>query len=206
MSRLSLPKELIDARIVAVVRGMGTSRSIDVADAACAGGVTVFEVTMDSPDAAVTIDALGGSGRVVGAGTVRSINDAQSAIQAGARFLVSPHTNDGVVRWAVEHDHPMVPGAFTPTEIARAWELGVSAVKLFPANGVGPSFVRAIKGPLPEIPIMVTGGIDDSNVASFLSAGAFAAGVGGWLVGSTDLGIVRRRAEAVMAALSTANV
>ena len=206
MSRASLPSEVVDFRIVAVMRGMETGRCIDVADAACAGGVTVFEVTMDSPDAVGTIDALVGVGHVVGAGTVRSVEDARHAVESGARFLVSPHTDEAVARWAVDHGHAMVPGGYTPTEIVSAWDLGVAAVKLFPASAGGPNFVRAVKGPLPEIPIMVTGGIDDSNIASYLSAGALAVGVGGWLVGPTDLKTVRSRAEAIVASSRAANV
>lgn len=206
MSRASLPEEVAGSRIVAVMRGIETHRSVDVAEAARAGGVTVFEVTMDSPNADQTIRALAAVGHIVGAGTVRTVDEAFRAVDSGARFLVSPHTDESLVRWAVDHGHAIVPGAYTPTEIVRAWVLGVSAIKLFPASAGGPDFLQAVKGPLPEVPIMVTGGIDDSNIAPFLAAGAFAAGVGGWLVGPEDLETVRHRAEAIVASARTVNV
>jgi 2-dehydro-3-deoxyphosphogluconate aldolase/(4S)-4-hydroxy-2-oxoglutarate aldolase len=206
LNRVAFPEEVILSRIVAVIRGIGTQRSVDVADAARAGGVTVFEVTMDSPTATATIEALALLGHVVGAGTVLSMDDALSAADSGAQFLVSPHTHERVVEWATENGHPMVPGAYTPTEIVSAWELGATAVKLFPASLGGPEFVRAISSPLKDIPLMVTGGIEAANVASYLSAGAVAAGVGGWLVGGDDLGRVQRRSIQLVGAVRSANV
>jgi 2-dehydro-3-deoxyphosphogluconate aldolase/(4S)-4-hydroxy-2-oxoglutarate aldolase len=206
LNRVAFPEEVILSRIVAVIRGIGTQRSVDVADAARAGGVTVFEVTMDSPTATATIEALALLGHVVGAGTVLSMDDALSAADSGAQFLVSPHTDERVVEWATENGHPMVPGAYTPTEIVSAWELGATAVKLFPASLGGPEFVRAISSPLKDIPLMVTGGIEAANVASYLSAGAVAAGVGGWLVGGDDLGRVQRRSIQLVGAVRSANV
>jgi 2-dehydro-3-deoxyphosphogluconate aldolase/(4S)-4-hydroxy-2-oxoglutarate aldolase len=188
------------------MRGIGTDRSVDVADAARAGGVVVFEVTMDSPGATATIEALALLGHVVGAGTVLSIDDAMRAAGSGAQFLVSPHTEERVVGWATENGHPIVPGAFTPTEIVSAWDLGAAAVKLFPAAVGGPELVRAVSGPLGDIPLMVTGGIDATNVASYLSAGAVAAGVGGWLVGGDDLDLVQRRSVQLVEAVGSANV
>lgn len=206
MMRVKLPEDMLSSRVVAVMRGIGTDRSIDVADAARAGGVAVFEVTMDSPDAARTIEALTFSGHIVGAGTVLSVDDAQAAIGSGAQFLVSPHTDERVVEWAVEHGHAIVPGGLTPTEIVKAWDLGASAVKLFPALLGGPEVVQAISGPLGHIPLMVTGGIDATNVASYLSAGAVVAGVGGWLVGGEDLSQVRGRSEELIEAVRSMNV
>jgi 2-dehydro-3-deoxyphosphogluconate aldolase/(4S)-4-hydroxy-2-oxoglutarate aldolase len=161
---------------------------------------------MDSPTATATIEALALLGHVVGAGTVLSMDDALSAADSGAQFLVSPHTDERVVEWATENGHPMVPGAYTPTEIVSAWELGATAVKLFPASLGGPEFVRAISSPLKDIPLMVTGGIEAANVASYLSAGAVAAGVGGWLVGGDDLGRVQRRSIQLVGAVRSANV
>lgn len=200
MKRVPLPESMRAGRVVAVMRGIGTGRSIDVADAARSGGVAVFEVTMDSPDAPRTIEALASRGHTVGAGTVLSVDDAQAASASGAQFLVSPHTDERVVAWATESGHAVVPGGYTPTEIVSAWDLGASAVKLFPASIGGPAFVRAIAGPLGHIPLMVTGGIDATNIASYLSAGAVAAGVGGWPVGGEDLNQVSRRSEELVEA------
>jgi 2-dehydro-3-deoxyphosphogluconate aldolase/(4S)-4-hydroxy-2-oxoglutarate aldolase len=183
-----------------------TDRAVDVAAAALAGGVSVFEITMDSPRANRTIAALAERGHTVGAGTVLSIADAQSAAGSGARFLVSPHTDEQIIAWAIDRDHPVVPGGYTPTEIAHAWSRGVAAIKLFPASIGGPALVRAILGPLSGIPVMVTGGVDGSNIADFLAAGAVAAGVGGWLVDADDLAVVSERAQVLSVAALTSNV
>jgi 2-dehydro-3-deoxyphosphogluconate aldolase/(4S)-4-hydroxy-2-oxoglutarate aldolase len=137
---------------------------------------------------------------------VLSIDDAQAASASGAQFLVSPHTDAQVVAWATESGHAVVPGGYTPTEIVSAWDLGASAVKLFPASIGGPAFVRAVSSPLGHIPLMVTGGIDATNIASYLAAGAVAAGVGGWLVSSEDLDQVRRRSEELVEAARTVDV
>jgi 2-dehydro-3-deoxyphosphogluconate aldolase/(4S)-4-hydroxy-2-oxoglutarate aldolase len=188
------------------MRGIEIHRSIDVADAARSGGVAVFEVTMDSPGATETIEALAARGYVVGAGTVLSIDDAQRAVVAGAQFLVSPHTDERVVTWATGNDHAIVPRAYTATEIVSAWELGASAIKLFPASVGGPGLVQALSAPLGDIPLMVTGGIDATNIASYLSAGAATAGVGGWLVGGGDLDRVRRRSAQLVEAVRAVNV
>lgn len=203
MRRTPLPQEVTDSCVVAVMRGLGTERAVDVAAAALAGGVSVFEVTMESPGAAATIEALVARGHIVGAGTVLSIGDADAAVESGARFLVAPHTDEEIVTWATDRNHPIVPGGYTPTEISRAWGYGASAVKLFPASVGGPALVRAILGPLGGVPLMVSGGVDGTNIASFLSAGAFAACVGGWLVDAHDLTTVSERAETLMAAVRT---
>jgi 2-dehydro-3-deoxyphosphogluconate aldolase/(4S)-4-hydroxy-2-oxoglutarate aldolase len=162
----------------------------------------VFEVTMESPAAEETITALTSAGHVVGAGTVLSPTDVSAATAAGARFLVAPNTDPVVVAAAEEAACPMVPGAFTPTEVAAAWGLGVAAVKLFPASVGGPNFVRSIKGPLASIPLMVTGGIQADNVGAFLQAGAAVAGVGGWLANCPDLSMVTERAAQLVVAVS----
>ncbi len=206
MTRLSLPDDVTGTRLVGIMRGSDTRRCIDVAAAGRDGGVRVFEVTMDSPNAERTIAALVSDGHVVGAGTVLSIDDARMAVDSGAEFLVAPHTDRRIVDWAVEDGHPMVPGAFTPTEVMSAWNLGAAAVKVFPASVGGPGLIRAMAAPLGSIRLMVTGGIDATNVASYLSAGAVAAGVGGWLVDIEDLETLRDRAAMLVAAVETANV
>ena len=206
MSRMTLPRELTESRVVGVMRGLETDNAVDVAAASLAGGVSVFEVTMDSPRAERTIESLAARGHVVGAGTVLSVADARAAIDSGAQFLVSPHTDEETIAWAVDRDLPIVPGGYTPTEIFHAWSRGAAAVKLFPASIGGPALVRAILGPLSGIPVMVTGGVDGSNIADFLAAGAVAAGVGGWLVDANDLSVVSERAEVLSVAALTSNV
>lgn len=206
MKRTPLPQALTDSRVVAVMRGLGTARAVDVAAAALAGGVSVFEVTMESSEALATIEALVERGHVVGAGTVLSVEDAHGAVESGARFLVAPQTDVGVITWATDREHPMVPGGYTPTEISYAWSRGASAVKLFPASIGGPELVKAILGPLGDVSLMVTGGVNGANIASFLAAGAIGAGVGGWLVDADDLDTVHERSQTLVAAINGTNV
>ncbi len=206
MNRTVLPREITDSRVVGVMRGLETGNAIDVATACLSGGVSVFEVTMDSPRAERTIESLVAHGHVVGAGTVLSIADAHTAVESGAQFLVSPHTDEETIAWTIDRDIPFVPGGYTSTEIFHAWNRGAAAVKLFPASVGGPALVRAILGPLSGIPVMVTGGVDGSNIADFLAAGAVAAGVGGWLVDAGDLATVSERAKVLSGAALTSNV
>lgn len=206
MTRLPLPDDVTGSRLVGIMRGSDTQRCMDVAAAGRDGGIRVFEVTMDSPNAERTIAALVSDGHVVGAGTVLSIDDARMAVDSGAEFLVAPHTDRRIVDWAVENGHPMVPGALTPTEVMSAWDLGAAAIKIFPASVGGPGLICAMAAPLGSVPLMVTGGIDATNVASYLSAGAIAAGVGGWLVDIEDLEMLRDRAAMLVSAVDTANV
>lgn len=206
MSRLALPARLFENGLVAVLRGLSTERAMGVAASAALGGVSVFEVTMESPSAKETIAALTSAGYVVGAGTVMSPSDVRAAIDAGAQFLVSPNTDPTVIAAAAEAACPMIPGAFTPTEVATAWALGVSAVKLFPASVGGPGLVKSIKGPLSSIPLMVTGGIQADNVGAFLQAGASLVGVGGWLANCPELATVTERAAQLVAAIPSLNV
>ena len=154
------------------------------------GGVRAFEITLDSPDALAGIAALtaspgaGSDALLVGAGTVMTIDEAAAALDAGARFLVMPHTDVRLVAWAAERGVPVFPGAMTPSEIVAAWNAGAAAVKIFPAGRLGPGFVREVRGPLARIPLVPTGGITAENAAAFIVAGAVAVGAGGWLTGS----------------------
>lgn len=166
----------------------------------------MFEVTMESPDPDLTIEALRAEGFVVGAGTVLDRSAAVAAVKSGAQFIVSPVTEPSVIATAAELNCPMVPGAFTPTEALTAWNLGVSAVKLFPALIGGPAHVKAIKGPLWAIPLMATGGINAGNAAQFLEAGASSLGVGGWLANCDNLADVTKRARELVLVVDIVNV
>jgi 2-dehydro-3-deoxyphosphogluconate aldolase/(4S)-4-hydroxy-2-oxoglutarate aldolase len=207
--RPALPTEITAGRIVAIGRRLPPDRVVDVAQALVDAGIGCFELTLNEPMDAVlrAIESLAGrfEGRLaVGAGTVLSIAAAQRAVAAGATFLVSPHTDESLVAWAAERGVPAFPGAMTPTEVVRAWSAGAAGVKLFPASAVGPGFIRELRGPLPDIPIIPTGGVSAENAADFIRAGAVAVGLGSWLIGDGSADGVRERGLAVRSAIGAA--
>jgi 2-dehydro-3-deoxyphosphogluconate aldolase / (4S)-4-hydroxy-2-oxoglutarate aldolase len=176
-----------DARLIAVLRRVEPrDRLLSLVEDLIADGVSVLEITLDGPDAAADLTAVVAAvdGRaVVGAGTVRTIGDVDAAGRAGAAFGVSPVLDPEVLDAALSAGLPFVPGAYTPTESDRAWRAGATFVKLFPGSSLGPAHVRELRGPLPEIETIVTGGVDGANAADFLRAGAVAVGMGSGLVG-----------------------
>jgi len=194
MNRARMPEVVVETRIIAVLRGLDPDRVDSVAGILRGAGIGAIEVTMDSPEAARSIERLALSGPGVGAGTVMSVAEAEAAVGAGATFLVAPHTDPTVVRWAVERGIPMIPGAFTPTEVMAAWDAGVAAVKVFPASVAGPGLLKALQDPFGGIPLVPTGGITAETAAAFLGVGAVAVGLGGWLTGHSDLEVIAERA------------
>jgi 2-dehydro-3-deoxyphosphogluconate aldolase/(4S)-4-hydroxy-2-oxoglutarate aldolase len=200
MNRARLPHAVIDTRVIAVLRGLDPDRVAAVTGVLQGSGISVIEITMDSPEAARSIERLAHAGSVVGAGTVMSVAEAEAAVAAGATFLVAPHIDQTVARWAVERGIPMIPGAFTPTEVMAAWNAGVAAVKVFPASVGGPGLVKALRGPFGALPLIPTGGITADNAAAFLSAGAMAVGLGGWLTDHPDLEVIAERAASTIQA------
>ncbi|GIW19737.1 MAG: hypothetical protein KatS3mg065_0033 [Chloroflexota bacterium] len=203
--RPALPPAIVEGRVIAIARRLDPGTLPAIAEALAAKGIRAFEVTLNSPGAVESIRLLASGGLgdrlLVGAGTVLTIEEAEAALEAGARFLVTPHLDVALVRWAAERGVPILPGAFTPTEILTAWRAGAAAVKLFPASVAGPTFIRDFRGPFPEIPIVPTGGVTVENAAEFLRAGAVAVGLGSWLTGAGDPAEVGRRAAAVVAAI-----
>jgi 2-dehydro-3-deoxyphosphogluconate aldolase/(4S)-4-hydroxy-2-oxoglutarate aldolase len=185
MSREHDLLRVTDCGIVAVVRFSDPRPLVDVVRALADGGVTVAEVTFTVPNAVDVIREakrqLGGR-VLLGAGTVLDPETARVAILAGADFVVAPNTNPDVIRLCRRYDKLVMPGAFTPTEILAAWEAGADVVKVFPAEVVGTAFFRAMRGPLPQVKLMPTGGVDLTTAAEFLAAGAVCLGVGGQLV------------------------
>lgn len=201
MTRPALPDAITGQKIIAIARRLSPEQMDILTGAMLAGGIGVLEVTLDADDAVSAIAALDGSGLLVGAGTVMSVQQASTAAEAGAAFIVSPHTDDSIVTWAVENAMPVMAGALTPTEIARAWDLGCSAVKLFPASVSGPEFLRTLRGPFSQVDFVPTGGVDGANAADYLAAGAVAVGVGSWLTGSPEPTVIEERA-ALLAGLT----
>jgi 2-dehydro-3-deoxyphosphogluconate aldolase/(4S)-4-hydroxy-2-oxoglutarate aldolase len=185
MTRSQQLQRVLDSGIVAVVRAPDPAGLVDVIRALAAGGVTVAEVTLTVPNALDVIreakKSLGDS-VLLGAGTVLDAETCRAALLAGAEFIVSPTVNLDVIRIARRYDKLVMPGAFTPTEILTAWEAGADVVKVFPAEVVGPAFFKAMRGPLPQIRLMPTGGVDLTTAADFLNAGACCLGIGSQLV------------------------
>jgi 2-dehydro-3-deoxyphosphogluconate aldolase / (4S)-4-hydroxy-2-oxoglutarate aldolase len=173
-------------RLIVILRRIEPQAALlELVDELADAGARIFEVTFDAPSAADNVIALRerlGDGALVGAGTLLTIEQLGGAITAGADFGVSPLHNFALVEAAVEAGLPFVPGAFTPTETRSAWSAGATFVKLFPASAVGPQFVRELRGPLPQIELIPTGGIDARNAVAYLAAGAAAVGIGGALV------------------------
>jgi 2-dehydro-3-deoxyphosphogluconate aldolase/(4S)-4-hydroxy-2-oxoglutarate aldolase len=185
MSKEAQLRRVLDCGIVAVVRSQDSRQLVEVARALADGGVSVVEITMSVPGALDVVrqvrDALGDR-VLLGAGTVLDPETARAALLAGAEYLVAPTVNLDVIRLCRRYDKLVMPGAFTPTEILTAWEAGADVVKVFPAEVVGPAFFKALRGPLPQIRLMPTGGVDLNTAADFLKAGACCLGVGGQLV------------------------
>ena len=170
---------------IAVVRLEDAARLRPVVEALAAGEVRAIEVTLTMPGALEALAALGpafGDQILVGAGTVLDAVTARLAILAGARFIVAPTFSASVVEICHRYEVVAVPGAYTPTEILTAWEAGADLVKVFPAGGLGPGYLKDLRGPLPQLRLVPTGGVTAENVGAFLAAGAAAVGVGGSLV------------------------
>ncbi len=185
MSREHDLQHILHCGLVAVVRFDDPEPLVAVMEALAAGGVEVAEVTMTVPNALEVIRTAKrqlGSRMLVGAGTVLDPETARAALLAGAEFLVAPTLNTEVIQLCRRYDKVVMPGAFTPTEVLQAWEAGADIVKVFPADVVGPAFFRALRGPLPQVRLMPTGGVDLTTAAQFLQAGAACLGVGGPLV------------------------
>jgi 2-dehydro-3-deoxyphosphogluconate aldolase/(4S)-4-hydroxy-2-oxoglutarate aldolase len=185
MGPSSTLRRILASGIVAIVRANESGRLVETAAALAEGGVSVVEITMTVPGALEIIRAVRQalSGRVVlGAGTVLDAETARLAIAAGAEFIVTPVLKLEVIRLCRRYGKPVLPGAFTPTEILTAWEAGADIVKLFPAEAGGPSYLKAVRAPLPQVRLMPTGGVDLDTAAAFLKAGACCLGVGSQLV------------------------
>jgi 2-dehydro-3-deoxyphosphogluconate aldolase/(4S)-4-hydroxy-2-oxoglutarate aldolase len=211
--RPAIPAGLSAGGVVAIGRHVRPAVAPDVAAALVAGGVRAFELTLNEPEAEAlhSIEAVAhvapGFGLEVGAGTILSIQAAQRALDAGATFLVMPHLDPELVAWAAACGIPALPGCATPTEALAAWRAGAAAIKLFPASVAGPAFVRELRGPFPDIPVVPTGGVTVDSAPAFIAAGAVAVGMGGWLLGRggvDDLDGIRTRAGLIVAAIAAA--
>lgn len=185
MSRHAQLERVLKSGLVAIIRATSGEQLTAVARALYEGGIDVLEVTFTVPNAVEVLASVKrelGKQILLGAGTVLDPETARTAILAGAEFLVSPTVNLDVIRLAHRYDKLMMTGAYTPTEILTAWEAGADVIKVFPAEIGGPPYLKALKGPLPQVRLMPTGGVNLETLPAFLNAGACAVGLGSSLV------------------------
>lgn len=170
--------------LVGIVRNLTFDEIAQILPVYLSSGLTTIEITMNTSSAEDIIRYAADKYRGqlnVGAGTVCSLDDLKQALQAGSQFIVTPILNPDVVRYCAKEGVPIFPGAYTPTEIYQAWELGATMVKVYPATALGPDYIRDVKAPLNKIKLMPTGGINLSNMQSFMKVGADGLGIGGQL-------------------------
>jgi 2-dehydro-3-deoxyphosphogluconate aldolase/(4S)-4-hydroxy-2-oxoglutarate aldolase len=171
--------------VVAVVRAASGEQLVEVAEALAAGGIDAVEITFTVPQAHRVIEKVAAKlgGRILlGAGTVLDAETARIALLSGAEFVVSPILDLRVIEVCRRYGKLVMPGAFSPTEVLAAWQAGADIVKLFPSDVLGPTYLKGLAGPLPQIRLMPTGGVNLDTIGAYLQAGAFALGVGGALV------------------------
>ncbi|HEY2823098.1 MAG TPA: bifunctional 4-hydroxy-2-oxoglutarate aldolase/2-dehydro-3-deoxy-phosphogluconate aldolase [Candidatus Acidoferrum sp.] len=187
MDKQAVRERILQIGIVPVVRASSSAEARMASEAVCKGGIPIVEITMTVPGAVEVIRELtkhfSPEELLVGAGTVLNPEQAQRCLDAGAQFLVSPGFNAKTVALAAAERRLIMAGALTPTEVIAAWEAGSDFVKVFPAGNVGgPKYIKALKGPLPDVPLIPTGGVNLQTASEFLEAGAAALGIGGELV------------------------
>jgi 2-dehydro-3-deoxyphosphogluconate aldolase/(4S)-4-hydroxy-2-oxoglutarate aldolase len=186
MEKREVFNRMVSEGLIPVIRVASAAEAIDVADAIKEGGVTVIEITMSVPGALDTIKELTKKYKddiIMGAGTILDPETGRAALLAGAQFLVTPTLNLELIQLAHRYSAVIVPGAMTPTEILTAWNAGADMVKVFPAAQLGgPDYIKALRGPLPQILYVPTGGVNLQNAGAFIKAGATALGAGGELV------------------------
>jgi len=186
MTKAEVIQQIRDTGVIPVVRATSADEAMRAIDAIREGGISILEITMTVPGAIGLIEEVSvryGKDVLVGAGTVLEDKTATACISAGARFVVSPALNVDTIACCRRHEVAVMPGALTPTEVVQAWNAGADFVKVFPAGAVGgPSYLKALKAPLPQIELVPTGGVSLKTAADFIKAGAAALGVGADLV------------------------
>lgn len=205
-------QRVLNCGVVAIIRASSGEQLVNVAKALYEGGIDVIEVTFTVPNVLDIIAAVKkemGSKILLGAGTVLDTESARMALMAGAEFIVSPTVNVEVIQLCKRYDKLSLPGAFTPTEILTAWEAGADIVKVFPADVGGPNYLKAVHGPLPQIRLLPTGGVDLNTIGDFFAAGACAVGLGSALVEkkaveSGDVARIKSLAEQYVSAVKKA--
>jgi 2-dehydro-3-deoxyphosphogluconate aldolase / (4S)-4-hydroxy-2-oxoglutarate aldolase len=185
MQKSEIIARMLEPGVVAVIRADSSEQLLDVAKALAAGGVTAMEVTMTTPNAIDVIRQVTrelGSQILMGVGTVLDTETCRLALLNGAEFVVTPVLKPDVIALCNRYSKPIVSGAYTPTEALTAHEAGADFIKIFPADGLGPNYIKALKAPLPQLQIIPTGGVDVHTAGDFIKAGCAAVAAGGSLV------------------------
>ncbi|HPI26879.1 MAG TPA: bifunctional 4-hydroxy-2-oxoglutarate aldolase/2-dehydro-3-deoxy-phosphogluconate aldolase [Candidatus Marinimicrobia bacterium] len=211
MDRQTITAKLIESGLVAVIRLDSGEKLPGIISALRQGGINALEITMTTPGALEIIKnfaAQTGKDFLIGAGSVLDAETARLAILNGAQFIVGPIFNPEVIRMCHRYDKPAIPGAFTPTEILTAWEQGADLVKVFPTTALGPSYIKDILGPLPQVKLLPTGGVTLENAAEFIRSGACCLGAGTALlnkkmIAADDWQALAKHAEAFRSAVLT---
>lgn len=193
---------IVETRIIAIVRAASPERLVDAAAALSDGGIRAVEVSLTTPQALEVIAQLAAREHelTVGAGTVLDPESARVAIMHGAQFIVCPTLSLPTIELCRRYSIPVVPGAYTPTEILSAWEAGADLVKVFPSEVAGPAYIKALKGPLPQVRLAAVGGVEPGTAAAYLQAGTDVLGIGSSLINQRlldqgDLSEIARRAR-----------
>lgn len=195
--------------VLGIIRGVTRDSLQGVIEAAITGGLRYVEITLNTPDAPALIETVAkdySQSLCVGAGTILSSQDAELALASGAKFLVTPTLNEEVAAFCRERHVTFFPGAFTPTEIEKAWRAGAAMVKVFPASRLGPEYIGEVKGPFQDIRLMAVGGVGPRNIADYLAAGASAVAVGGSVFSTSrmenrEFSLIRRDIEEFLLAV-----
>ncbi len=176
-------KILEEEKIIGILRDFSPDKTKKLIEIYRELGIKFIEVTYNSPEALKIVKEYSKKTDIyIGVGTVKNKEELEKALDSGAQFIVSPNYSSEVVKSTIQRGVPIISGAYTPSEIYNAWQDGTNAVKLFPASIPGPDYLKSIRGPIPEVKIVPTGGIDEKNIIDFLEAGAFAFGIGGGLI------------------------
>ncbi len=213
MNKQTILKNILDIGIVPIVRASSYEDALASVDAIYEGGIRAVEITMTVPGAIHALEKVAdklGDKMTLGAGTVLDPETCRACFLAGAQFIVTPALRPATIEMARRYSKPIMPGALTPTEILTAWEAGADFVKVFPCGNMGgPKYIKALKGPLPQVEMIPTGGVNLETAGEFLKAGAAAVAVGGELVDAKSLkektfGVITERARQYLEAIARA--
>jgi 2-dehydro-3-deoxyphosphogluconate aldolase/(4S)-4-hydroxy-2-oxoglutarate aldolase len=188
MRKVSVMK--LDVPVIGILRGVDAAFFRSVMDASFASGLQTIEITMNTDQALEIVSsnrASVPSGKLLGMGTIRNLKEAIKAVEAGAMFLVTPNTDTAVIEYAVSKSVPVIAGALTPTEVYNAWSAGADMIKVFPCRPFGPGYIRELRGPFEQIPMVAVGGVDIDNMKEYFAAGAVAVGASTSLFGRKAL-------------------